>query len=169
MTKRSKRPKRSHHYLGQGGGVASGREGGFSGLNTKPDTNGHPNLTIYKYNVFEDRTKTTFTISVKIFNRKCLRAFLFEAQFATRNFRQSSLLKALRGRIFADSVLSLFSPLVLTMGELPQPLYLLIIFLSSSSSLSSLFSSTFLAADKGAHSSHPKTYLKGLFTRWIWL
>jgi hypothetical protein len=75
------------------------------------------------------------------------------------------LLKALRGRIFADSVFSLFSPLVLTMGELPQPLYLLIIFLSSSSSLSSLFSSTFLAADKGACASHPKNHLNGLFWR----
>jgi hypothetical protein len=45
-------------------------------------------------------------------------------------------------------VFCLFSPLLLTMGRLPPPLYLVLIYLSSSSSLSSLFSSTLLAADK---------------------
>jgi hypothetical protein len=64
-------------------------------------------------------------------------------------------------------VFSLFSPLVLTMGELPQPLYLLIIFLSSSSSLSSLFSSTILAADKGSRVSHPKKLFKWTVLAWL--
>jgi len=67
------------------------------------------------------------------------------------------------GWLFADTVFSVFSPLVLTMGELPLPLYLLLLYLSSSSSLSSFFSSTFLAADKETLSIY--RYVKGTAQR----
>ena len=53
-------------------------------------------------------------------------------------------------KLYLDSVFCLFSPLLLVrMGELAGPLYLFLIYLSSSSSLSSLFTSALLAADKG--------------------
>jgi hypothetical protein len=66
--------------------------------------------------------------------------------------------------MISDSVFCLLSPVLVSMVKLPVPLYLLLIYLSSSSSLSSLFSSTLLAADKGTLSASSSSSLVNLIS-----
>jgi hypothetical protein len=59
-----------YHFSG-GWGVATEREGGFSGLNTKPDTDGQPYLTI-------PYTSQGFQIIISNWMRAILGVFLQE-------------------------------------------------------------------------------------------